>query len=195
MAMTTIRWFTPIATGFTPAAPSLTSRAIRCSAPARNCASPDPAVTGHRRRLHGRGAAGPGRRPGHLTLARTVAPVRAGDRLFEFEPEPNSTASNPSGPPDTEGFILANLDSDVTQITQYSSVIINLGAQEGLEPATSSPFTARIGRSKTRSPRNCESARRALGPVDGLQGSRSGQLRLVMQAERFIRLQDRVTTP
>ncbi len=135
--------------------------------------------------------------PATLTLARTVAPVRAGDRLFEFEPETELYSFEPHPvPPDTEGFILANLDSDVTQITQYSSVIINLGAQEGLEPGH---VLAIYGKD-----------RQIEDPVSGgtvkVPGERSGLLMvykvhdlvsygLVMQAERFIRLQDRVTTP
>ena len=135
--------------------------------------------------------------PATLTLARTVAPVRAGDRLFEFEPETELYSFEPHPvPPDTEGFILANLDSDVTQITQYSSVIINLGAQEGLEPGH---VLAIYGKD-----------RQIEDPVSGgtvkVPGERSGLLMvykvhdlvsygLVMQAERFIRLQDRVTSP
>jgi hypothetical protein len=84
----------------------------------------------------------------------------------------------------------------VTQITQYSSVIINLGAQEGLEPGH---VLAIYGKSRTID-----------DPVRGgsvtLPGERSGLVMvykvhdlvsyaLVMQAERAIRLQDRVTTP
>ena len=135
--------------------------------------------------------------PATLTLTRTVAPVRPGDRLFEFETETELYSFEPHPvPPDTEGFILANLDSDVTQITQFSSVIINLGAQEGLEPGH---VLAIYGKS-----------REVEDPVTGgtvkLPGERSGLLMvykvhdlvsygLVMQAERAIRLQDRVTTP
>jgi LysM repeat protein len=135
--------------------------------------------------------------PATFTLTRTVAPVRPGDRLFEFETETELYSFEPHPvPPDTEGFILANLDSDVTQITQYSSVIINLGAQEGLEPGH---VLAIYGKS-----------REVEDPVTGgtvkLPGERSGLLMvykvhdlvsygLVMQAERAIRLQDRVTTP
>ena len=135
--------------------------------------------------------------PATFTLTRTVAPVRPGDRLFEFETETELYSFEPHPvPPDTEGFILANLDSDVTQITQYSSVIINLGAQEGIEPGH---VLAIYGKS-----------REVEDPVTGstvkLPGERSGLLMvykvhdlvsygLVMQAERAIRLQDRVTTP
>ena len=135
--------------------------------------------------------------PATFTLTRTVAPVRPGDRLFEFEPEKELYSFDPHpAPPDTEGFILANLDSDVTQITQYSSVIINLGAQEGLEPGH---VLAIYGKDRV-----------VENPVSGgtvkVPGERSGLLMvykvhdlvsyaLVMQAERFIRLQDRVTTP
>lgn len=135
--------------------------------------------------------------PATFTLVRTVAPVRAGDRLFELEPENELYSFEPHPvPPDTEGFILTNLDSDVTQITQYSSVIINLGAQEGLEPGH---VLAIYGPDRT-----------VEDPVSGgtvtVPGERSGLLMvykvhdlvsygLVMQAERFIRLQDRVTTP
>ncbi|KAB2935762.1 MAG: LysM peptidoglycan-binding domain-containing protein [Candidatus Contendobacter sp.] len=135
--------------------------------------------------------------PATFTLTRTVAPVRAGDRLFEFEQENELYNFDPHPvPPDTEGFILAKLDTDVTQITQYSSVIINLGAQEGLQPGH---VLAIYGKDRT-----------VEDPVSGgtvkLPGERSGLLMvykvhdlvsygLVMQAERPIRLQDRVTTP
>ncbi len=135
--------------------------------------------------------------PATFTLTRTVAPVRPGDRLFELEPDKELYSFDPHpAPPDTEGFILANLDSDVTQITQYSSVIINLGDQEGLEPGH---VLAIYG-----------TDRAVENPVSGgtvkVPGERSGLLMvykvhdlvsygLVMQAERLIRLQDRVTTP
>ena len=135
--------------------------------------------------------------PATFTLTRTVAPIRPGDRLFEFEPEKELYSFEPHPvPPDTEGFILAKLDTDVTQITQYSSVIINLGTQEGLEPGH---VLAIYGKDRT-----------VEDPVSGgtvkVPGERSGLLMvykvhdlvsygLVMQAERFIRLQDRVTTP
>jgi LysM repeat protein len=135
--------------------------------------------------------------PATFTLTRTVAPVRAGDRLFELEAENEIYNFEPHPvPPDTEGFILANLDSDITQITQYSSIIINLGAQEGLEPGH---VLAIYGKDRV-----------VEDPVSGgtvtVPGERSGLLMvykvhdlvsyaLVMQAERFIRLQDRVTTP
>jgi hypothetical protein len=117
--------------------------------------------------------------------------------LFEIEPESELYSFEPHPvPPDTEGFILANLDGDVTQITQYTSVIINLGAQEGLEPGH---VLAIYGKDRT-----------VEDPVSGgtvtVPGERSGLVMvykvhdlvsyaLVMQAERFIRLQDRVTTP
>ncbi|MDS4031914.1 MAG: LysM domain-containing protein [Candidatus Contendobacter sp.] len=135
--------------------------------------------------------------PATFTLTRTVAPVRPGDRLVEFEPENELFSFEPHPvPPDTEGFILAKLDTDVTQITQYSSVIVNLGAQEGLQPGH---VLAIYGKDRTID-----------DPVSGgvvkLPGERSGLLMiyrvhdlvsygLVMQAERSIRLQDRVTTP
>ena len=135
--------------------------------------------------------------PATFTLTHTVAPVRPGDRLFEFEPEQELYSFEPHPvPPDTEGFILAKLDPDVTQITQYSSVIINLGAQEGLEPGH---VLAIYGKDRV-----------VENPVSGgtvkVPGERSGLLMvykvhdlvsygLVMQAERFIRLQDRVTAP
>ena len=135
--------------------------------------------------------------PATFTLARTVAPVRPGDRLFEIEPENELYNFEPHPvPPDTEGSIIAKLDTDVTQITQYSSVIINLGAQEGLEPGH---VLAIYGKDRT-----------VDDPVSGgtvqVPGERSGLLMvykvhdlvsytLVMQAERFIRLHDRVTTP
>ena len=125
------------------------------------------------------------------------APVRAGDRLFVLEGEAELYSFEPHPvPPDTYGFILAKLDTDVTQITQYSSVIINLGAQEGLEPGH---VLAIYGKERT-----------IADPISGgtvrLPGERSGLVMvykvhdlvsyaLVMQAERTIRLQDRVMTP
>jgi LysM domain len=135
--------------------------------------------------------------PATFTLTQTLARVRPGDRLFEIEPERELFSFEPHPvPPDTEGFILANLDSEVTQITQYSSVIVNLGAQEGLEPGH---VLAIYGK-----------GREIADPVSGgsvkLPGERSGLVMvykvhdlvsyaLVMQAERAIRLRDRVTTP
>ncbi|HHW77635.1 MAG TPA: LysM peptidoglycan-binding domain-containing protein [Xanthomonadaceae bacterium] len=135
--------------------------------------------------------------PASFLLANTIAPVRAGDRLLEIEPERELYSFEPHPvPPDTEGSIIAKLDADVTQITQYSSVIINLGAQEGLEPGH---VLAIFGKN-----------REVEDPVSGgsvkLPGERAGLLMvykvqdlvsygLVMQAERAIRLQDRVTTP
>ncbi len=135
--------------------------------------------------------------PATLTLTRTVAPVRAGDRLIELEPENELYNFDPHPvPPDTEGFILANLDNDVTQITQYSSVILNLGAQEGLEPGHVLAIYSQD--------RKIEDS--ISGGTVTVPGERSGLVMiykvhdlvsygLVMQAERFIRLQDRVTTP
>ncbi|MBK8535003.1 MAG: LysM peptidoglycan-binding domain-containing protein [Candidatus Competibacteraceae bacterium] len=135
--------------------------------------------------------------PATFTLVNTIAPVRAGDRLFEIEAERELYSFEPHPvPPDTDGFIIAKMDADVTQITQYSSVIINLGAQEGIEPGH---VLAIYGRSRTID-----------NPISGgsvkLPGERSGLLMvykvhdlvsyaLVMQAERAIRLQDQVTTP
>lgn len=135
--------------------------------------------------------------PATLTLTRTVAPVHPGDRLSEIEAERELYSFEPHPvPPDTDGFIIAQLNPDVTQITQYSSVVINLGTQEGLEPGH---VLAIYGKS-----------REVEDPVSGgsvkLPGERSGLLMvykaydlvsyaLVMQAERPIRLQDRVTTP
>ncbi len=135
--------------------------------------------------------------PATFTLTHTIAPVRPGDRLFEIEPENELYNFEPHpAPPDTEGFILTKLDTDVTQITQYSSVIINLGAQEGLEPGH---VLAIYSKDRT-----------VADPVSGgtvqVPGERSGLLMiykvhdlvsygLVMQAERSIRLQDRVATP
>ncbi|MCP5157982.1 MAG: LysM peptidoglycan-binding domain-containing protein [Gammaproteobacteria bacterium] len=135
--------------------------------------------------------------PATLVLANTIAPVRAGDRLFPLEREAELYSFEPRpAPPDTYGFILAKLDTDVTQITQYSSVIINLGAQEGLSPGH---VLAIYGKDRT-----------VDDPISGgtvrLPGERSGlamvykvhdlvSYALVMQAERAIRLQDRVMTP
>lgn len=135
--------------------------------------------------------------PATFRLANTIAPIRPGDRLFEFEMELELYSFEPHPvPPDTDGFIIAQLDTDVTQITQYSSVILNLGAQEGLQPGH---VLAIHGQGRT-----------IQDPVAGtrlqLPGERSGlamvykvhdlvSYALVMQAERAIRLQDRVTTP
>ena len=135
--------------------------------------------------------------PASFLLANTIAPVRAGDRLLEIEEEPELYNFEPhSVPPDTEGSIIARLDPDITQITQYSSVIINLGTQEGIEPGH---VLAVFGKDRWID-----------DPVSGkpakVPGERAGLLMvykahdlvsyaLVMQIERAIRLQDRVTTP
>lgn len=135
--------------------------------------------------------------PATFTLASTIAPIRAGDRLLPIKAERELYSFEPHPvPPDTEGSIIAKLDTDVTQITQYSSVIVNLGAQEGIEPGH---VLAIYGK-----------GREVEDPVSGgsikLPGERAGLLMiykvhdlvsygLVMQAERAIRLQDRVTTP
>lgn len=135
--------------------------------------------------------------PATFTLTRTIVQVRPGDRLFEIEPERELFSFEPHPvPPDTEGFIIAQLNPDVTQITQFSSIIINLGAQEGLEPGH---VLAIYGKSR-------EVADPVAGGSVRLPGERSGLLMvykvhdlvsyaLVMQAERAIRLQDRVMTP
>ena len=56
--------------------------------------------------------------------------IEAGRELCSFEPHPHP-------PLDTNVFIIAQLSTDVTQITQHitqhGSVIINFSAQEGLE--------------------------------------------------------------
>ena len=135
--------------------------------------------------------------PASFMLANITNPVRAGDRLLELEEERELYSFEPHPvPPDTEGVIIAQLNPDVTQITQYSSVIINLGAQEGIEPGH---VLAIFGKSRT-----------VDDPVSGgtvkLPGERAGLLMvykvhdlvsyaLVMQAERSIRLRDRVTSP
>ena len=63
--------------------------------------------------------------PATLILANTKAPVRPGDRLLEIEEERELYSFEPHPvPPDTEGFIIAKLDADVTQITQYSSCLL-----------------------------------------------------------------------
>ena len=135
--------------------------------------------------------------PATFILSHTVAPIRAGDRLLAVEEERELYSFEPHPvPPDTEGAIIAKLDADVTQITQYSSVIINLGAQDGIEPGH---VLAVFGKD-----------RKVEDPVSGgtvrLPGERAGLVMiykahelvsygLVMQAERSIRLQDRVITP
>lgn len=135
--------------------------------------------------------------PASLVITGAVAPIRAGDRLLSIEPETEvySFAPHPV-PPDTSGNIIANLDPINAQITQYSSVAINLGAQEGLEPGH---VLAVYGRD-----------RQVPDPVTGgsatIPGERSGLIMvykvndlvsyaIVMQAERAMRMGDLVTTP
>lgn len=135
--------------------------------------------------------------PATFTLARTVAPIRAGARLVEIEPEEVLFNFEPHPvPPDTDGVILDTLDRDVSQITQYTSIVINLGHQEGLEPGHVLAIH--------------NQDRRVLDPVSGqtvtVPGERAGlamvykvhdlvSYALVMEAGNFIRPQDRVTTP
>lgn len=135
--------------------------------------------------------------PASFLLSEVIAPVRAGDRLLPVDEERELYSFEPHPvPPDTEGLIIAKLDPDVTQITQYSSVIVNLGAQEGMEPGH---VLAIYGKPRT-----------VVDPISGndvsLPGERAGLLMLykihdlvsyglVMQAERAIRMHDRVTTP
>ncbi len=135
--------------------------------------------------------------PASFILEHTVAPVRAGDRLLEIQEEPELYNFDPHPvPPDTQGFIIAKLDTDVTQISQYSSLLINLGTQEGLEPGH---VLAIYGKD-----------RKITDPITGktvkVPGERAGLIMvyrvydlvsyaLVMQVERAIRLKDRVTTP
>ncbi|CDI00926.1 putative Peptidoglycan-binding LysM [Candidatus Competibacter denitrificans Run_A_D11] len=135
--------------------------------------------------------------PATFVLAKTIAPVRAGDRLVEIEEDKEVYSFEPHPvPPDTQGTIIARLNTDVTQITQYSSVVVNLGAQEGMEPGH---VLAIFGKD-----------RKVEDPVSGgsvrIPGERAGLLMiykvhdlvsygLVMQAERSIRMQDRVLTP
>lgn len=135
--------------------------------------------------------------PATFTLTNTIAPVRAGDRLVEIEEDAEVYSFDPHPVlPDTEGVIIARLNTDVTQITQYSSVIINLGTQEGMEPGH---VLAIFGKD-----------RKVEDPVSGgsvrVPGERSGLVMIykvhdlvsygvVMQAERSIRMYDRVTTP
>lgn len=135
--------------------------------------------------------------PATFRLTNTIAPARPGDRLLEIEENPEVYSFDPHpAPPDTEGSIIALLNSDATQITQYSTVILNLGAQEGMQPGH---VLAIFGKE-----------RRIADPVAGgtvqLPGERAGLLMiykvhdlvsygLVMQAERPIHMHDRVATP
>ena len=134
--------------------------------------------------------------PATFILTHTVAPVRAGDRLLPIESAPELYNFDPHPAPDVEGMIIGRLDADVTQITQYSSVIINLGAQDGIEPGH---VLAVFGQD-----------RRVDDKISGgtvrIPGERAGLLMvykahdlvsygLIMQAERSIRLRDRVTSP
>lgn len=135
--------------------------------------------------------------PATLIISGSIAPIRAGDRLLPIEPEAEiySFAPHPV-PPDTNGNIIASLDPINAQITQYSSVAINLGAQEGIEPGH---VLAVYGHN-----------RQVPDPVTGgtatIPGERAGLIMvykvtelvsyaIVMQAERAIRMQDLVTTP
>ena len=135
--------------------------------------------------------------PATLIITGSVAPIRAGDRLLPIEAEAEAYAFDPHPvPPDTNGNIIANLDPMNTRITQYSSVAINLGAQEGIQPGH---VLAVYGRD-----------RQVPNPVTGgsatIPGERAGLIMvyqvnelvsyaLVMQAERAIHMQDLVTTP
>ena len=135
--------------------------------------------------------------PATFILSRTVMPIRAGARLVEMEHEEELFNFEPHPvPPDTEGFILSSLDRDTLQITQYASVVINLGHQEGLEPGHVLAIH--------------NQDRQVVDPVSGqtvmVPGERAGlamvykvhdlvSYAIVMEATRFIRSQDRVSTP
>lgn len=136
--------------------------------------------------------------PATFILTRNaITPIKAGDRLIPFESEAELYNFDPHPvPPDTEGFIISQLNPDFIQITQYSSVVLNLGDREGIQPGH---VLAIYGK-----------GRDAVNPVTGgtvhLPGERAGLVMvykvhdlvsyaIVMEAERAIHLQDRVTTP
>ena len=136
--------------------------------------------------------------PATFTLTHNaVSPIKPGDRLIPFENEAELYNFDPHPvPPDTDGFIISQLNPDFIQITQYSSIIINLGDREGIQPGHVLAIYNK--------------GREVINPVTGgtvrLPGERSGLVMvykvhdlvsyaIVMEAERAIHLQDRVTTP
>ncbi len=136
--------------------------------------------------------------PATFTLTHNaVSPIKPGDRLIPFESEAELYNFDPHPvPPDTDGFIISQLNPDFIQITQYSSIIINLGDREGIQPGHVLAIYNK--------------GREVINPVTGgtvrLPGERSGLVMvykvhdlvsyaIVMEAERAIHLQDRVTTP
>lgn len=132
-----------------------------------------------------------------VLTSNAVSPIKPGDRLIPFESEVELYNFDPHPvPPDTDGFIISQLNPDFIQITQYSSVVINLGDREGIQPGHVLAIYNK--------------GRDAVNPVTGgtvhLPGERSGLVMvykvhdlvsyaIVMEAERAIHLQDRVTTP
>jgi hypothetical protein len=72
--------------------------------------------------------------PATLLITSTRKEIRPGDRLFPRENtiELYSFIPHPA-PPDTEGQIITFLN-DALVVSQYQSVVINLGEREGLEP-------------------------------------------------------------
>ncbi len=135
--------------------------------------------------------------PASFFLENTLSSIYPGDRLLPVERNQELLAFDPHPvPPDTEGAIIARLDPEVTQISQFSSVILNLGHQEGVEPGH---VVASYAKPRT-----------VKDPVSGkkiaLPGEQNGLLMiykvhdlvsyaLVMQAERPIHIHDRVMTP
>ncbi|HOB61920.1 MAG TPA: LysM peptidoglycan-binding domain-containing protein [Candidatus Competibacteraceae bacterium] len=136
--------------------------------------------------------------PATFTLTHNaVSPIKPGDRLIPFESEAELYNFDPHPvPPDTDGLIISQLNPDFIQITQYSSIIINLGDREGIQPGHVLAIYNK--------------GREVTNPVTGgtvrLPGERSGLVMvykvhdlvsyaIVMEAERAIHLQDRVTTP
>lgn len=136
--------------------------------------------------------------PATFTLTHNaVSPIKPGDRLIPFENEAELYNFDPHPvPPDTDGLIISQLNPDFIQITQYSSIIINLGDREGIQPGHVLAIYNK--------------GREVINPVTGgtvrLPGERSGLVMvykvhdlvsyaIVMEAERAIHLQDRVTTP
>lgn len=136
--------------------------------------------------------------PATFTLTHNaVSPIKPGDRLIPFESEAELYNFDPHPvPPDTDGLIISQLNPDFIQITQYSSIIINLGDREGIQPGHVLAIYNK--------------GREVINPVTGgtvrLPGERSGLVMvykvhdlvsyaIVMEAERAIHLQDRVTTP
>lgn len=134
--------------------------------------------------------------PVELRLVETERGVRPGDRLFEIEQEVADASFTPiPAPADTSGRIIAALD-EALAVSRFSNVAVNLGAFDGMEPGSVLAVYDQGG-----------------SVVDPLTGERLAlpEVRtgvivlykvfdlvsygLVTEAERAIRINDRVGTP